>query len=178
MIEELDYDELSPGISGMVRWLRKEHGYRTTDSGDGSNHARGMEGAMPVPMVAIVLDDPALLSFEADVLNARLVDQGIVAEVEASYDPSNRVPILVIHGEGLLNFEPTPGVPDEHPTHLEHVAKRTYLFQGPIGAAAFAVVGAVAGFLRGRRLEREETGLAVVERRSTKRGPGETRRKR
>ena len=45
-------DEISPRVRRVVQLLRSAH-LTTTDSGDGSNHAAGMECAVPFPMVAI-----------------------------------------------------------------------------------------------------------------------------
>lgn len=51
MLEEINYEELDPGIREIVRRLR-ELGWDTTDSGDGASKP-DMECAMPFANVAI-----------------------------------------------------------------------------------------------------------------------------
>lgn len=48
--EPINYEELSPGVRGIVRALR-EQGFETCDSGDGTNLAEGMECAIEEPHV-------------------------------------------------------------------------------------------------------------------------------
>lgn len=52
-MSELDITTISPGVRDLVAALR-DAGLHTTDSGDGSNHAAGMECALPFPHVFIM----------------------------------------------------------------------------------------------------------------------------
>ncbi len=61
----IDYRTLDPGIRDVVKILREEWHFNTTDSGDGSK-ASFMEGAMDVPNVAVVLDGYQGMGAEAD----------------------------------------------------------------------------------------------------------------
>lgn len=51
---DIDYDDLDPGIRRVVRLLN-QHGFRTSDSGDGSKAAT-MPCAVDYPMVVIPVD--------------------------------------------------------------------------------------------------------------------------
>ncbi len=105
----MNYKQLSPGIRGMVRWLREAWGYETVDSGDGSNWAAGQEGAMPIPMVAIQLKTWSFMTTAADVLLTRLVWAKIKdVHVEACYDTDTRIALLIVSGEGLRDFRGEP----------------------------------------------------------------------
>ena len=98
-----DYDEVSSGIRGAVRFLR-ERGFCTTDSGDGSNHLAGMEGAMEEPMVACVAHPHDLLA-EADRLHLLLVEHGLKRiHIQASYDPADEIGTLLIVGRDLISL--------------------------------------------------------------------------
>ena len=103
-------NELSPEIKELVVWLN-ERGFETTDSGDGSNHAEGMECASEQPMVAIQVDHPLILIQEADRLYQELKAKGVDLippesdcdcvgitwpAVHASYDPVDGMAILVL----------------------------------------------------------------------------------
>jgi hypothetical protein len=96
-VRAIDYSEICEGVRELVRWLN-DHGFETTDSGDGSHHAAGMEGAMPCPMVAMVVDQPdRKLVDEADRLFALVGDRGIhCPHIQASYDPCDGSGILLL----------------------------------------------------------------------------------
>ena len=80
-----DYSKICPGARDLVKRLH-ELGLETTDSGDGSNHAEGMEGALPFVHAAGPVPDWkwGLVEF-ADWLQERL--KGYVVDV--SYHPSS-----------------------------------------------------------------------------------------
>ena len=102
---------LQPGIRNAVLWLR-EHGYDTTDSGDGSAHAAGMEGAVPWPMVAVLHDDTPEnpVTHRASGLMDLLIEHGLPfsgdqrVQIEATYDPHDDTAIILLseHGNGVL----------------------------------------------------------------------------
>lgn len=54
-------DGISPGVVAVVDALNRD-GFETTDSGDGTNHKNGMEGAMPFKHVAVVFRTERALS--------------------------------------------------------------------------------------------------------------------
>ena len=100
-LPEIDYSKLSPGIRDTVMLLRS-HGFETCDSGDGSNHAAGMKGATPFPMVAVRVG-ASMMAFNADSLRQLLIAQGVVfgdgpndPRIEASYDPHNGVAMVLL----------------------------------------------------------------------------------
>lgn len=85
---------LSPGIRDLVIRLNSL-GFYTTDSGDGSNFAAGMEGALPVPMVAV---KTTRLDFFQD--SHRLQNEldywyPDAWSVQASYDPRDHSCLLL-----------------------------------------------------------------------------------
>lgn len=45
-VPKIDYDQLNPGVRGLVKELREVYRINTTDSGDGTNFKNGMGGAM------------------------------------------------------------------------------------------------------------------------------------
>ena len=103
---------LQPGIRNAVLWLR-ERGYDTCDSGDGTAHAAGMEGAVPWPMVVIRHgeDTPEnRLTHRASGLMDLLIEHGLPfsgderVQIEATYDPHDDTAIILLteHGNGLL----------------------------------------------------------------------------
>lgn len=101
-----DYESLSPGIREAVRWLHY-HGFGTTDSGDGSNYAAGMEGAMEEPMIYVRVTHSIDLIFETAFL-WRLIKETCTPqardgiEIQAMYNPKDRDAMIVLTGDGLL----------------------------------------------------------------------------
>lgn len=92
-----EIDGLSPGVRDLVVDMR-EAGFYTTDSGDGSNYAAGMECAVPFKMVA-VLCGPLELAQTADRLASWLIDRGLdwpAWRVEASYNPGDGTAIVLL----------------------------------------------------------------------------------
>lgn len=107
-----DNADLSPGIRDLVVWLN-EQGFRTTDSGDGSNHDAGMGCAVDFPMVAILVEPASALIAESDRLGRLLGERGIDFEppecdccdppdeitwptIQGTYDPHNGTAIIVL----------------------------------------------------------------------------------
>lgn len=91
-MDDIDYEDLDPGIRQTVRWFRA-HGFSTTDSGDGVSKAEELaddEGcALNYPHVVIVVE-PAELIAETDRTIACLKAIGIECDpfgvhVEGSY---------------------------------------------------------------------------------------------
>lgn len=101
----LDVLDLDPGVRLAVSWLR-EHGFETTDSGDGVTKQASGEWdesqLCDVPHVVIRVAPEALV-IEADRLEALLLGIGIrltgapgEVSAEASYDPANRVGVIIV----------------------------------------------------------------------------------
>lgn len=90
----MNYDELSPGIRHLVRALN-EHGFETTDSGDGTNFKEGMECSVPYPMVVVQSRTNMGPTYEAECVWEFLIRIGVpmgetnangnVRDVEATY---------------------------------------------------------------------------------------------
>lgn len=99
-MKPLNYEELTPGIRQVVRWLR-ENGFETTDSGDGiTNVALGMEGALDVPHVFMVAVNPAAGIDECNRLHALLLAHGLMPEsgtIQLMYDPSDGVTVIALY---------------------------------------------------------------------------------
>lgn len=93
-MSDIDYDKLSPGIRQLVRQLRQD-GFETTDSGDGSSHAAGMEGALPFRHVFIKCDTPAMMLIDTRFL-AREYSE---ARVECSWSPGEP-PVILFRPDG------------------------------------------------------------------------------
>jgi hypothetical protein len=101
--DSFDYLQLNPAIRSLVQLLRTR-GFDTTDSGDGTNAAEGMEGALEFPHVHCVVSPDQLVS-EAHRMANVLAEAGIVANegtIQATYDPANRGAILSVYGVTLL----------------------------------------------------------------------------
>lgn len=108
--DTLNYAELNPGIREVVRWLRQDLAFTTTDSGDGvTNVAAGMEGALPVPHVHCRLDfdtdDPDgredSVFLDARDLMCALRNAGIAVDpsmIQLTYDPVTHVVLLSLYG--------------------------------------------------------------------------------
>ncbi len=104
-------EKLSPGIRHLVVWLNAM-GFRTTDSGDGSNAKEGMGCAVDYPMVAVEVE-PKSLVHEADRLRQLLLERGVDFTkgqldrstgadaicwpmIQGSYDPADGTAFLVL----------------------------------------------------------------------------------
>lgn len=94
--------EIDSGVQELVRRLQEAR-WATTDSGDGrSKFIDGrpvMEGALDFPHVFIRVEHPEELVEAADQL-LRQVQEWTEApfQIEASYDPANRISILGVLG--------------------------------------------------------------------------------
>ena len=105
-------NELAAGVRDLVVWLNRK-GFKTTDSGDGSNAAAGMEGAMPCPMVVITVE-PYRLITDTQLLFRMLREHGVDfghecrgytcdppeeanwPQIQASFDPADGSSIILI----------------------------------------------------------------------------------
>ena len=92
---------LSPGVRELVVWLNA-WGFETVDSGDGSNYAAGMEGAMDCPMVAIVASPDDLVQDAVDLMDL-LRDRGVKfgpeegqPRIQAIFDPADGSAVIVL----------------------------------------------------------------------------------
>jgi len=111
LLKQAVIDGLSPGIKELVLWLN-EQGFETTDSGDGTNAAAGMECAVEYPMVVMVVDKPGRLVDEAQRLYKALRGRGIQfdhakrgytsddticwPQIQASYDPADGTAVILL----------------------------------------------------------------------------------
>ena len=100
----VDLDAVQPTLHRLVSWLN-EHDFRTTDSGDGvTNVEAGMECALDFAHVFIEAGEAPRLVPEADRLKALLEVEGITLDdqegpyIEASYRPTDKVPIVALYG--------------------------------------------------------------------------------
>lgn len=129
---EGELDDLDEGIRKTVEWLR-EQGFETTDSGDGSKAAT-MECTLDHPNVAIRIDDPDKLQFEADrlmgLLEEKCVDvapQGMEGEpyIQATYDPADGSAIILLAyvNDELLFRDPWENAPDSREVDSEESNK-------------------------------------------------------
>jgi len=97
---------LNPEIRDLVVWLN-EMGYETTDSGDGTNHTNGMEGALEFPHIA-VLFNPNQSRWQNAILQARdlhkeLKERGIKFGyldkdpiIELHYNPEDDTALIMV----------------------------------------------------------------------------------
>lgn len=104
-----DYEALNPGVRDLV-WELNRRGYETTDSGDGTNHANGMEGALPYRHVYGVVPGAADMKLFAD----RLQSMYPKATIEVSYNPRGGALFMIMpdgYGvvEGASPVEPVSG---------------------------------------------------------------------
>jgi len=101
-----DYNKLSPGIKGVVRWLHLR-GWDTCDSGDGSNLEEGMECGMDTPMV-VVETGKKRLAYDAETLFNALTkflseEEFNNVDIQAMYNPRDEIASILLTGEGLLS---------------------------------------------------------------------------
>jgi hypothetical protein len=99
-LERIDYASLNPGIREVVSLLR-EHGFDTTDSGDGvTNIAADMEGAIPVPHVHCMVSVDRIV-LEALRMMQVLIDNGVEPFpgcVQAMYSPVDGIASVSVFG--------------------------------------------------------------------------------
>ncbi len=106
-METIDYDQLNPGVQALVKTLREEHGFNTTDSGDGTNLANGMEGAMEERHVYMQVP-PETFFAEGDRLQLLYPD----GYIEASWWPGSGTCMLLFFPDGFTvpeGYSTTPG---------------------------------------------------------------------
>lgn len=105
-MDEETVSKLSPGIRRLVVWLNHK-GFKTTDSGDGSNHANGMEGAMSVPMAYIKCDPHHIVADSHD-LKAELLailKEGARPMIEARYSPMDKQAGILLLGISDISID-------------------------------------------------------------------------
>lgn len=122
MIDDINYDELDPGIRDTVRWL-DEHGFETCDSGDGeSKFEEGWtedDGAMPFPHVIIHCLRENLV-MEADRLAIMLLQEGMSIDmgekpvngnlhIQAMYNPGDLGASIMLVGTVDVEYPETEG---------------------------------------------------------------------
>jgi len=104
--DDLDYEQLDPGIREVVRLLRA-YGYDTTDSGDGvSKHLLDPE-VIPYPHVFVQLERSGMVG-EVDQIRSLLEWRGIAFEpvgedpwrphLQLTWDPVSEVAVLEVGG--------------------------------------------------------------------------------
>lgn len=96
-------DKLDPGIRELVLRLR-EHGFRTTDSGDGSKFGT-TEGALPFPHVVMVAH-PETLVLETDRLHYWRDKLGIEDpswEIVATYTPADEIATISLSNPNVVS---------------------------------------------------------------------------
>ena len=101
---------LSPGIRGAVLWLNLM-GFHTVDSGDGSNYANGMEGAMEIPMIAIksrhnhlIEESRHLFEVLKKNLPSAAMDMPNGVQVEGTYWPRSDTALILITEYGNFGY--------------------------------------------------------------------------
>lgn len=95
-MDPLNYDQLNPGVRELVKELREDYGFNTTDSGDGTNLANGMEGALEERHVYIQVEREDFFK-EGTRLQALYPD----AYVEASWWPGSGTCMLLLFPDGM-----------------------------------------------------------------------------
>ena len=96
-MNQIDYNELNPGIRDLVRELREVHNMNTCDSGDGvTNVEMGMEGAQTERHVYMMVDLKHMVA-ATEILAKNYPD----AWVECSWSPGQS-PIIMILPDGLV----------------------------------------------------------------------------
>lgn len=95
-LELIDYSELSPGIRDLVKELREVHHMGTSDSGDGTNFANGMEHALEERHVFIVCEVDNMVA-KTKYLSEQYPD----AWIELSWSPGQS-PIIMVLPDGLV----------------------------------------------------------------------------
>jgi len=126
----IPYAELDPNIRKVVKWLN-DNGFQTSDSGDGEHKFKDFdpvkdeaeisdledEGVLRYPHAIIQVGDPAKLVEETDRLHGLV--ENVIGEVfphiegeapnlwiQANYDPTNRIPCIVLAGLSDDWFDP------------------------------------------------------------------------
>jgi hypothetical protein len=97
--DDPNYDEITPGVRKLVRFLR-DAGFTTIDSGDGvTNVEAGMEGATEMPHVHIATTHRAMVVEAHRLQNAmdKVCPAG-ACQIQAMYDPLDGIATLSVFG--------------------------------------------------------------------------------
>ncbi len=118
--------DLPKRLRKTIEWLNRQ-GFKTTDSGDGQNHADGMECALEFVHIVVVAD-PGVMAAEADRLHLLFSRAGVdfgkvvldvavqngedpASKIEATYDPQDEVATIIIYGVEDSDFDWTTHSP-------------------------------------------------------------------
>jgi hypothetical protein len=117
ILMQMNYDELDPGIRETVRWLR-QHGFNTTDSGDGVSKPAD-ERVFSEPHVVVICSGKDLIT-ETDRLNALIAEKQLSMPnlwldrdsftIEGSYSPVDKLGAILLirrpydHGIDHLSY--------------------------------------------------------------------------
>ena len=92
---KMDY-ELCPGIKNAVIWLQAR-GWHTTDSGDGTHLAEGMEDAFPYDHVFIQIGYDEDWRSLTNLLYAQLQEANCSnVEIQLMYSPKDQIPLIMV----------------------------------------------------------------------------------
>lgn len=89
-LEQINYDEISPGIRDLVRELREVHFMETVDSGDGTNLDGGMDCALPHRHVFMQVSIDSMIAE-----TVALADAYPEAHVECNWSPGEPACIMI-----------------------------------------------------------------------------------
>lgn len=101
----MNLEDLCPGIRACVAYLNKV-GFETTDSGDGSHFAAGMECAWEEPMVVIQATEHTMVGLSRQ-LHRLVHDKQNLAgiQIEATYSPVDGVASVIAYGPELVHVK-------------------------------------------------------------------------
>ncbi len=102
MIDAETLESISPGVRKLVVWLN-DQGFKTTDSGDGTNYKEGMSCALPFPMVAIECADAYSAIGQATKLHLLVSEMGVCfgegdppKSLDMSWSPVDAASVIVL----------------------------------------------------------------------------------
>lgn len=111
-MDKLDYNSLNPAVRELVKELREVHGFNTTDSGDGTNLANGMEDALAERHVYMSVSSESF--FDEGLRLQALYPKGYI---EATWWPKRGASWLTGMGTFMLLFFPDgQAVPEGYST--------------------------------------------------------------
>lgn len=88
--------KISPHLKDCIEYLWSL-GYQTTDSGDGSNYAEGMEGSLPFDHIVIQYDDCRYILNKAHELFADFKRRNLYdIHFEVSYSPNDGLSFIFL----------------------------------------------------------------------------------
>lgn len=101
-MDDFDYEQLNPGIRELVKELRDLE-YETTDSGDGTNHANGMEGAMEERHVVVQLHRDDMVDHTDEIMEL-LKGRYPKVRIECSWstDEPRECATIIIFPDGII----------------------------------------------------------------------------